>query len=1694
MKLSPDLHQRLLEFVYDLLPAQESAELARRIEAEPEMAAALAQVRSDTARLAAAARLEAHPIELAQPAGGVQPSRRLPAVARHAAPPAPPAARGSRAVHWGLALAASLLLLLSMAGHWSDRFFTAGLDRDYKRLVVTGPARPRPGAPNIYSIRATSVLGKPLRAEVATRVYAPDGTELFTQVKRTDERGQARTLLPASLALATGSRLEIVAADGDQSQRVETRLVVELPRRRTYLSLDKPLYQPGETVYYRSLSLSQFGLEADQPQDAGLRMAFEIRDPAGAVVPGSQVEGVTDRGVGNGAFQLPPELPGGRYTLVARSLDQSFADQEREFFVREYRLPRLKKELEFTRDSYTPGDTVVADLAATQAEGPAASAAQLNIVASVDGQVVHQATAATDAAGRAQIEFALPETIERGDAQLSVIIDDGGAAETIAKTIPINLGRVAVSFYPEGGELVAGLENRVYFDARDPLGDPVHVEGHVVDDGGRKMAQLKTIHDGMGSFRLTPEAGRKYQLELTSPAGVTTNDSLPDPNDKAWLVLDTGDGVFEAAAPLELSLQAARTDRPIVVAAVCRGAQVAEQATVTERGIQRVSLPVDPRAAGVIRVTVYDYSGEAPLPVAERLVYRRPARRLQVDVQSPRERYSPGEAVELSFEVNDEDGQPAQAALGVSVVDDALLSLADDDSPAMTTHFFLTSEVDKPADLEDADFYLAHSPKAAQALDLLLGTQGWRRFVERQLDESIKSGQQAQVTRLAELGPVAPPAVFDNLPKLLPAYEAALSALANSRTQRLGTLLFFGSMGVLLATTLLSARGWIADGRLGVGVGVAAAASLLVAISHLRSPATIDTATPQIAFQSFKLEPAPVANDLYAKMEVNQDSWGRAWFERDQAWAYGMAGGLGNQPPVTPFQFGDDRQRNFFLFGTNREWPEWDGLNLGALGRELDVDYAVPLADRFDAGVRAMGGEMQGGMGLADAMPKLLYEQDEQGRFLVRQYAHQHAARSSPARSDFAETLYWNPLLLTDAAGRASIRFDLSDSVTSFAVRADAHGAGRLGSARHAIESRIPFSLEPKLPLEVTAGDRIDLPLSIANDTAGELDVQVELSSGGQSDAGELVKLLGPPASQVVLAPGKKQRHYFSLQAVAQAGEAIIEFRGAAAAQDGRPLADAVQRRLRIVPPGFPVHRSYGGRLSGEQQLSIDLPDDVVPGSLEVVLNAYPSTLADLQQGLESILNEPTGCFEQASTSNYPNILSLEYLEEHRVASPELTRRAKGLLASGYGKLTSYESPSKGYEWFGADPGHEALTAYGLMQFRDMEKVFDVDEQMIERTAAWLRSRRDGKGGYQQNPRALDSFGGAPKHITDAYITWALAESGQTDLAAELDHVDQLAETSRDPYLLSLAAAGLLAAGRHQSGRELLDKLAQAQADDGHLEGTDGSITRSGGLSLRVETTALAALAWLKLPDYGGQANRALEWIVANREAGGGFGSTQATILALKALVAHAKVHRAKITAGELVVRRDGELVGRQSFADGEQNTVRVSGIEAHLKAGMNHLAISLSGDNRMPYGLDVSYRARKLENHPDCPLRLTTRLARQRVKAGQTVAFSAELTNASDQGQPMTVAILGLPAGLEPRPAQLEELKKAGVFDYYETRAREVICYWRSLAPRRRVQIKLDLLAEVPGSYLGPASRTYLYYTAEQKQWADGLQVEVNR
>ncbi len=91
-----------------------------------------------------------------------------------------------------------------------------------------------------------------------------------------------------------------------------------------------------------------------------------------------------------------------------------------------------------------------------------------------------------------------------------------------------------------------------------------------------------------------------------------------------------------------------------------------------------------------------------------------------------------------------------------------------------------------------------------------------------------------------------------------------------------------------------------------------------------------------------------------------------------------------------------------------------------------------------------------------------------------------------------------------------------------------------------------------------------------------------------------------------------------------------------------------------------------------------------------------------------------------------------------------------------------------------------------------------------------------------------------------------------------------------------------------------------------------------------------------------------------------------------------------------------------------------------------------------------------------------------------------------------MTLARVGIPGGLQFQPWQLKELREKGAIGFFETRPREVILYFRALAPGESKVVPFDLVAVVPGTYEAPASSAYLYYTDEHKVWVPPFTVDI--
>jgi hypothetical protein len=288
-----------------------------------------------------------------------------------------------------------------------------------------------------------------------------------------------------------------------------------------------------------------------------------------------------------------------------------------------------------------------------------------------------------------------------------------------------------------------------------------------------------------------------------------------------------------------------------------------------------------------------------------------------------------------------------------------------------------------------------------------------------------------------------------------------------------------------------------------------------------------------------------------------------------------------------------------------------------------------------------------------------------------------------------------------------------------------------------------------------------------------------------------------------------------------------------------------------------------------------------------------------------------------------------------------------------------------------------------------------------------------------------------------------------------------------------------------------MDKLVKNQDAAGNVKSAVASITHSGGDALAIETTALSALAWMHDPAYAANVEKGVMWIVESNK-NGRFASTQSTILALRAIVSYDALRARPKVPGRILVSIDGTRGADIAFTANTQGAIVFPDFGSDLGAGKHTIVLKMEDGSSMPFSMSVKYHSTLPDSSAQTKVGIEVSLKDRQVQEGGITEARVSIANKSDQPIPTPVAIVGIPGGLEVRHDQLKELVKSGRIDAYEVIGREVVLYWRYIKPNDKFDLTLSLVAAVPGVYTGPASRAYLYYTDEFKNWAPGLKVSI--
>ncbi len=696
-------------------------------------------------------------------------------------------------------------------------------------------------------------------------------------------------------------------------------------------------------------------------------------------------------------------------------------------------------------------------------------------------------------------------------------------------------------------------------------------------------------------------------------------------------------------------------------------------------------------------------------------------------------------------------------------------------------------------------------------------------------------------------------------------------------------------------------------------------------------------------------------------------------------------------------------------------------------------------------------------------------------------------------RRDFPETLLVEPALITDRNGEATLPLPLADSITTWRVSALANTTGGLlGSTTAGVRVFQDFFVDIDFPATLTRGDEFHVPVAVYNylDVAQQVRLEVQ-------DA-DWLEILGERVVDVDLGPGEVRGVRIPVR-VEQVGlhELTVTARGS-------ELSDAVARTVRVEPDGQAVRETSSGRLEGTARREVTMPADAVEGSGLLLVKLYPGLFSSVVEGLDALLQMPSGCFEQTSSSTWPNALVLRYMDETRTGTPELTATAEQYTNTGYQRLLTFEVDGGGFEWFGNDPAHIVLTAYGLLEFADLARVRVVDEQMVARTRDWVIDQQEADGHWAVAQRGLDETGNLSDPVTvTAYVAFGVAAAAPGARDPALDRARDWLSPQLDEmgtYTLALFA-NFLVAYEPQSvltGR-VLDRVAaaveEATADaPSHWQTDEQTTTYGSGLAAYIETTALSTHALLAAGAHAPVAQDALGWLVAQKDQRGGWGSTAGTVWTIKCLLAALAGAPDAEADATVLVRLDGVERGRFAVTPENSDVMRQADLSELFLPGEPHVVeVEIEGQGNLQYSIVSGYhRPWDEAPPPEGPLSITVEYDRTTLAVDDMLTVRVHVENQDIEFADMVMVDLGIPPGFDLVTADLDALVGRQVFSRYERTERQLLLYFTVIRPDAPVDFEYRMVARDPIRAQAPRSRIYSYYNEQVGAETEPVEIEV--
>lgn len=1531
------------------------------------------------------------------------------------------------------------------------------------------------------------------------------------------------------------------------------------------ITLDKGIYKPGDTVNFRALLTNK---EKDEPLVKEANIC--IYDGNDNKVYNENVT-TSDYGILSGRFVLANEVNSGIYKIVVKT---NTNETTKQFKVNPYITPKYEVKIDLDKQNYLVGDTATININAKYFFGEAVSKAKYTVY--INDKNYQTVTA--DEQGNASVKYEIKEAkaysikVEATDSS-NYFVEETNSFVAGTDVFEVEL----ISEY---GTLVAGEKNDIYVFTTNTDGSPLKTYVTISSDNYTK--QIATDENGIGKFSINIDTKKtnnysyyknnkitkSFKINAVNMNGDKVEKNISLSVETKNLLLSTDKVKYNQGEDIKINVSSALENTKNIC--FFKNDKLIKMLS-TEDSETSVNLN---DAYGLIDIYVteggntqssYTYSSSSYYTANsyKKTIFVKPTKGLNIEISTDKQEYKPGENITISFGTTDENNNGIDSALLVSMLDNSVLSLADNDLSIDNIKMAL-SDIYFSDELDASTLYscIVDDNSEQTMMALLLKQSNYDVNVSESSSYNYEEEAKSAVISIISISAIIISILiylcvkfpkFRNIMKhvinviiytltvviftvciveeysyisidspvgivgigftvavCLVTYVAWISQLNRKifRTSISISLSFTFVMLFLMLVEIFGFLAWIFLLIVSLLILILAIISKINQVKKLKSDKLIKKISKEIMYIC-KFIPALIISVIIGNIiqEITYISeimipisivciyFFNYFFNKigKEASEYTDKKHFGSYVIIILAVIGLLAIGYFIIDALNSTWNVEKNTSESVIYSDV-VDYDVGdfssgrLTPDSISGAYATSSSNSGGLSsIFESADDFLSIGNSKGESnetspLVDNVPSAETVVDDNIRNVFLESMCFIPELIT-SNGNAKIDLTLSDNITTWTIQTVGNtkdgkiGYGMLDSVKVFKEFFVNFDL----PRNLVETDKVSIPVTVYNYTNSQINTTLKIKEDEWFDLRESNNIsltIEPESTKMIYVPItilKSGNYKFRVEAT------------------NNSLTDIVEKELTVSPKGHKIEKVVStGILDNDVSEDILILEDIVENTASAKVKIYPSTMAQSIEGMENIFRMPTGCFEQVSSSLYPNILALKYLENNGIVNEEIKTKAISYISSGYQKLLTYEvkGESGGYSLYGNSPAETVLTAYGLMELTDLKEVYNVEDTVLNKMTNFLYKKQNLNGSFTITGSHVGGASSRETLALNAYITWALSESDPKNekLTKSIEYLKDKLQDVDDNYTLALIANALA----NVEDKEV-NKVIKRLVNNINLDENNAYITSnikdyygSSNNAQTIQTVALTSMALSKTSNNRSTNKLLMNYLISKKDSKGTWYSTQATILSLKAL---------------------NEL-NEKNKLDNQTISVKVNSNEQKIEIKDNPLEFyeltfdNLGKENKLNIDIEKGsiyyevveeyYIPYENVSTSDDDIEVTVETNND-LKVNDILEAKVKLINNSKNDIYNGMVTISIPQGFTVVEESLVLLQSKGIIEKYETSYTSVNIYLRNFEISQIVDLNIKFRASYPVEVTGLVIRAYDYYNPEVEGKTNPIEIRVN-